>query len=114
MNPIWILFAVAALQAPTAGAPDAERLFSGGQTWEEFLGAVSAQRELWLRIAASAVAPDDLVDRAKTASKGLRLVAVAEDWCPDSVYTLPYVASLARSAGISLRIVDRTAGEPLM
>ena len=114
MSLIWIGFLTVALQAPAAGSAELEALFRGGRTWEQFLDSVSAQRELWLKTESAATAPSDLVGRAKAASQGLRLVIVAEDWCPDSVYTVPYVASLARSSNIPLRIIDRMLGEPLL
>src|SRR5688572_11403682 len=114
MSPISIVFLVAALQVPAGSSVEPEHLFSSGRTWEQFLDSVSAQRELWLKTESAATAPSDLIERAKAASQGLRLVIVAEDWCPDSVYTVPYVASLARSSNIPLRIVDRMLGEPLL
>jgi hypothetical protein len=80
----------------------------------QFLDSVSAQREVWLKTESATAAPTDLVERAKAASRGLRLVIVAEDWCPDSAYTVPHVASLARTSGIPLRIVDRGPGEGLL
>ena len=55
-----------------------------------------------------------MVARFKHAGDGLRILVVAEDWCPDSVNALPYVAALASSAAVPLRIVDRKVGEPLM
>jgi hypothetical protein len=45
MSPIWIVFLVAALQAPAAGSVEPEHLFRSGKTWEQFLDSVSAQRE---------------------------------------------------------------------
>ena len=114
MSLIWILSLVAALQAPPADSPEPEHLFRSGKTWEQFLESVSAQRELWLKTESEAMAPSDLVERAKAASPGLRLVIVAEDWCPDSAHTVPHVAGLARSSGIPFRIVDRVLGEPLL
>ncbi len=44
----------------------------------------------------------------------LRLLIVAEDWCPDSVHTVPYVAALAARAGVDMRIVDRGSGSAIM
>jgi hypothetical protein len=114
MSPIWIVFLAVALQAPSPGPPAADDRFRSGKTWEQFLENVSAQRELWLDTDAAATAPLEFIERAKAASHGLQLVIVAEDWCPDSVYTVPYVARLARSSSIPLRILDRLAGEPLM
>lgn len=114
MTGIWLLFLVAVLRQAPDGPTDPERLFRNGRTWEQFLGSVSAQRELWLRTESTVTLPPDFVERAKAASRGLQLVVVAEDWCPDSAYTVPYVARLAQSAGVPLRIVDRAVGEPLM
>jgi hypothetical protein len=115
MNGIWPLLLVALLQQSPGGGPAAaDRLFDSGNTWPQFIAGVSAQRELWLKTEASVTVPPELVDRARKAGRGLRLLAVAEDWCPDSAYSLPYVARLAQSAGIPLRILDRTAGAPLM
>jgi hypothetical protein len=39
----------------------------------------------------------------------LPLPIVAEDWCPDSVHTVPYVAALAAQAGVewSARLCSR-------
>lgn len=115
MNGIWPLLLVALLQqSSVGGTPAVERLFDSGNTWPQFLAAVSAQRELWLKTEAAVTVSPELVDRAKKAGRGLQLLAVAEDWCPDSAYSLPYVARLAQSAGIPLRVLDRTTGEALM
>lgn len=92
---------------------DIEALFARGVTWTAFLGAARAQRAGWLKADAAARAPGDLVARARRI-EGLRLLVVAEDWCPDSLQALPFVAKLAAAAPTPLRIVDRTAGAALM
>jgi hypothetical protein len=114
MTPIWIVFLAVALQALTPGPPDADARLRNGRTWEQFLQGVSAQRELWLKTTSAASAPIEFIERATAASRGLRLVVVTEDWCPDSAYTVPYVASLARASSIPLRILNRVTGEPLL
>jgi hypothetical protein len=95
-------------------AADAPTLFARGLTWTQFLESAKAQRERWVHVTANAAVPTSTVERIRRVSAGLRILAVAEDWCPDSVNTLPYVARLASSLPVPLRIVDRTAGEPLM
>jgi hypothetical protein len=98
-------------------APDvrtAASLFDRGLTWEQFLSGVRVQRELWLKNAAAASIPPRLSERLKRVSRGLRLVIVAEDSCTDSVNTVPYIARLAASAQLDVRVVDRALGEPLM
>lgn len=115
MREICLLCLIAVLpQLPADTPADAEPLFRNGKTWEEFSSGISAQRELWLRTESVVTVPPEFVERVSATSRGLRIVVVAEDWCPDSAFTVPYIARLARSAGVPLRIVDRTAGEPLM
>jgi hypothetical protein len=97
-----------------AQADSAKEVFERGLTWEQFLGAATAQRDAWLETTANAAVPADIVARFKRVSNGLRILVVAEDWCPDSVIAVPYVARLAAAASVPLRIVDRTLGAELM
>ena len=110
---ILLLVALLPQASPRPTATD-EPLFERGKTWQQFLASVSAQRELWSKTESAVAVAPDLSDRAKRAGDGLQLLVVAEDWCPDSVFTIPYVARLAESAGIPLRIFDRASGEALM
>ena len=114
MNGIWPLLLVALLQQAAGQSATFERLFESGQTWQQFLAGVSAQRDLWLKTESAVTVSPDFVERATNASRGLQLLVVAEDWCPDSAYSVPYIARLAQSAGIPLRVLDRKAGAPLM
>ena len=114
MNAIWPLLLVALLQQASGQSVTIERFFESGQTWQQFLASVSTQRDLWLKTETAVTVPLDVIERAKTAGRGLQLLVIAEDWCPDSAYSVPYVARLAQSAGIPLRILDRKAGAPLM
>lgn len=115
MNSLWPLVIITLLQPlPGERTANVERLFESGQTWNQFLAGVSAQRELWMKTELAVTVPADFVERGRKTSRGLQLLVVAEDWCPDSAYSIPYIARLAQSAGIPLRIVGREAGEPLM
>ena len=112
---IWPLLLVALLAQGAGGSSTkVERLFERGKTFQQFLDGVSAQRELWLRTEAAVTIAPDLLEHAKKSGRGVQLLVVAEDWCPDSVYTLPYVARLAEGAGIPLRVFDRKTGAALM
>ena len=114
MVDLCVLCLVAVLAQLAACSPaDAEALFRNGKTWEQFLSGVSAQREMWLKTESVASAPPEFIERASAAAGGLSIVVVAEDWCPDSAFTVPYVARLAGSAGVPLRVVDSTAGAAL-
>jgi hypothetical protein len=105
------LLLVVSLQAATL---EPARLFEAGEPWERYLDHVDRQRELWLRTSADATVSPELVERVRRAGRDLQLLVVAEDWCPDSAYSVPYVARLAALAQIPIRIVDRAAGESLM
>jgi hypothetical protein len=115
MNSVLALLLIALLH-PASGqrATNVERLFERAKTWQQFLTGVSAQRELWMKTESTVTVPPDFIERAQKASRGLQLLVVAEDWCPDSAYSVPYIARLAQSASMPLRILDRAAGEPLM
>lgn len=115
MNSLSLLLLVALLyQASGQSIANPEALFENGKSWQQFLAGVSAQRELWLKTEAAAAVAPDLIDRAKKAGEGLQMLVVAEDWCPDSVYTVPYAARLAGSAGIPFRVFDRKTGAALV
>ena len=89
-------------------------LFQQGVTFPQFLARVSAQRDVWLRNAARIDIQVADIERLTRVRRGVRFLVVAEDWCPDSVHTVPYLANLAADAGVPLRIVDRAAGDALM
>ena len=55
-----------------------------------------------------------MVDRLKAAGSDLRILAVAVDSCSDSVSTVPYLAELARQAGVEFRIVHSDIGRSIM
>lgn len=114
MKAILLLLALqASTQATSKGAPTAAQLFNDGLTFAQFLDRAVAQRDAWLANAARLPAQQD-VDRLRRVRDGLRMLIVAEDWCPDSVHTVPYIANLARAADVDLRIVDRTIGASVM
>lgn len=110
---VAIVILAACALTPAAQVDEIEGLFQQGLTWEQFLDGVKAQRAGWLKLASDAVVPPDLAARFDRVSKRLRILVVAEDWCPDSLNTVPYVAALAAAASTPLRIVDRKQGEPL-
>ncbi len=88
-------------------------LHASGQTFPDFVAAAKARREGWVRLADSAVVDPALVQRAKAAGSGWRILVVAIDACGDSMNSVPYVARLAAQAGVDLRIVLPTAGRPV-
>jgi hypothetical protein len=102
------------LALPSVLDEDASRLFAQGRTFAQFLETASAQRERWSRNAADGRVPLSLVNRLRAINAGLRVLIVAEDWCPDSVNTVPYIVRISELAGVPVRIVDRQAGQAIM
>lgn len=106
------LLFIASFQA--GAAEPAVSFYERGQTLAQFLVHAKNQRELWMKNASWTDIPTELVVRLRRVGPGLRVLIVAEDWCPDSVNTVPYVVRLGTIAGVETRIVDRTVGQVLM
>lgn len=113
-----VLLTLIALAAPAQASQQpilgGSVLFEQGKTWEDFLASADSRPETWKANAARSRPSKELVDRLKSAAGDLRLVVVAVAACSDSVHTVPYVATLAREAGVPLRIVDSNVGKPVM
>lgn len=93
---------------------DIRTLWLRAVPWQTFLDGVAANRQRWLQNWARADAPPDLAARLQRSGNGVEFLIVAEDWCTDSVNTVPYIVKLARAAGIQTRVLNRTAAAPLM
>lgn len=102
---------------PPLRIADAElrEIWEGGRTFEDFLGTATRRRPLWDRLVREGSVPGDLVARARAVGGTWRILAVAEDWCGDSAYNLPYVAKLAAAVpGVDLRIVSAASGRSVL
>jgi hypothetical protein len=114
MRAAVLVFAVFACVQAASDDVHPDRLFERGVTFARFLDRAKAQREVWLKNAARTDVPPDALNRLNRVRQGLHLLIVAEDWCVDSVHTVPYIAHLAAAAGVDVRIVDRAAGDGIM
>lgn len=109
---LWTMLTLAvAGQAPQA--LNGAAIFDQGKPYEDFLAAADSRPEVWKSNTNRGRPSAALVDRLKKAGEGLRFVVVATAACSDSVHTVPYVAVLAREAGVPLRVVDPTVGRPI-
>lgn len=100
-------------QQRAAAASQPVAVYSQGMPWDQFLAGAKIQRETWLKNAERAISPG-LVDRFRRAGNDLRLLVITAEWCPDSVHSVPYIAKLASSAGVDLRVVDFRTGKSIM
>jgi hypothetical protein len=109
----WV-FALSACIHAASQTVQLAQVVDNGVTLAQFVDRAHALREIWLRNASRTDVPPDAVNRLKRVREGLRVLIVAEDWCLDSVHTVPYIANLAAAAGVDVRIVDRAAGASVM
>jgi hypothetical protein len=109
---LWTVLAlVVSSQAPQG--INGSAIFDQGKPYEDFLAAANSRAEVWKGNTNRAKPAAGLVDRLKKSADGLRLVVVATAACSDSVHTVPYVAVLAREAGVPLRVVTPEVGKPI-
>ncbi|MFN2603128.1 MAG: thioredoxin family protein [Gemmatimonadaceae bacterium] len=95
-------------------APLEER-FNAGETFADFLTRPHQYRDLWNALYKRATVPDDLLARALQIQKPWHLLVLSEDWCGDSINTLPLVAKLTDAVPmLDLRILGRDANPDLM
>jgi len=111
---VSLVMLMSPVQLTQAPVPGGAALFAQGATWEDFLASADSRAETWKANAKRSRPAPELVQRLKDASADLQLLVVAVAACSDSVHTVPYVAALAREAGVPLRIVNADAGKFVM
>ena len=100
---------------PVQASEELEALYRSGIEFTEFLAAADRRRELWVDHYENGAVPPEVLARASAIRGTWRILAIAEDWCSDSVNTIPFLALLAeRVDGIELRVIDSDAGRGLM
>ncbi len=83
--------------------------FAQGKTWPEYVGSISANKERFQRFydEFTPKAEEIAFLKAFAGKKGLQVVAIGEDWCPDVVRGIPTIAKACDLAGVQLRIFER-------
>lgn len=89
--------------------------FLAGETFSEFLAKPKKYKELWDALYKRAVVPEAILARSKTLEQPWHLLVLSEEWCGDSINTLPLVARLTEAMpGSDMRIVERDLNLDLM
>jgi hypothetical protein len=89
--------------------------FQIAESFAEFLGNASKNRDLWHEMAARAQEYPELVEKLKAIPGTWRLLAIADDWCGDAVNIIPTIAVLSEAVpNLELRIVSREAVPEIM
>lgn len=89
--------------------------FYAGWTFDAMIAAAQTNVELWKSIRARATVDDEAVHRVQSLDCAWHLLVLSEDWCSDSVSTVPVVDELAsRVRNLDLRILPRDRNPDLM
>lgn len=92
-----------------------EELYRSGITYDEFHANAERRRETWDQNYGNGVVTPEMVARVTALGGHWRVLAVAEDWCSDSVQSIPFLALLAEAASnVELRIIDSEVGKGIL
>jgi hypothetical protein len=92
--------------------------FASGLTWEEYLAAITRNRDKFeYNYRETQLSEEDvrLLKELVSLPQGpARVLALGEDWCPDVFRGLPVMAKMAQAAGMELRIFPRDQNLDIM
>jgi len=92
-----------------------EDRYRNAETFQDFLGSVQANQDLWHQVSERAQLPQEAVEAAHHISGEWHLLVLAEDWCGDAVHVLPYLALLEEAfPQFDLRVLSRDENPDLM
>ena len=84
-------------------------------TFEKFLDGTNRRRQAWHQHYEYGAPTYQALQAAKAVGGELRFLVVAEDWCGDSVNTIPYLARLVEQvSGWEMRIINSRRGADVM
>lgn len=90
-------------------------VYENGWTYTEMSAAAEKNVEMFTISRARASAPDELAARVDATGRRWHLLSLSEDWCGDSVSTLPWVDALASSTPLlDHRVIRRDEHLELM
>ncbi len=83
--------------------------YAQGKTWEQYLDSIQANKAKFAQNYETFAPKPEHVDFLKSfaARKGLNVVCIGEDWCPDVVRGLPTVAKACAVAGLPFKVFER-------
>jgi hypothetical protein len=89
-------------------AVDFCRLWQGAIPYPQFVAEADKHRPLWEGVYRTSRIPEWALRRACEKARGIRLLAVAENWCGDASSTIPVLAKLGDQADcLEMRLIKR-------
>jgi Thioredoxin len=106
----WMLAAWQGTAPPDYGA-----VYAKGITFAAFLDLAKSRTSEWRQHYNDAAVAPETISQMRALPERRRILVVAEDWCADSVNSLPYLVRLVDGAPerLELRIVDSVAGKAI-
>jgi len=98
-------------------SPHTLERFAQGYTYQEYLARIQNNREQFeANYREFQLSPEDasFFQELNRVRGPVRVLALAEDWCPDVYRGLPVMARIAEAAGLELRIFPRDQNLDLM
>ena len=112
-----VAVSAAFLLVPNAGAQelDVRELYEDGITFEEFLADADRRVDQWHSHYEGGAPTHQALQAAKAVGGDVKFLVVAEDWCGDSVNTVPYLARLVEQVdGWEMRVINSRVGADVM
>ncbi|UCG85205.1 MAG: thioredoxin family protein [Gemmatimonadota bacterium] len=99
----------------TAGASDFNEVWRSALPYVDFVAKAEENRPLWEGVYRTTPIPDWALERACECGRGLRLLAIVEDWCGDASNTVPVLAKLGDLAEcLEVRVIERDKNPAVM
>lgn len=94
----------------------AERFSSGMTSYEEWIGSIEKNQELFQQHYDAYTPKDEHVTAIKELieERGLKALVIGTDWCPDVWRGLPVIAKLQEATGLEVRYFERDANKDIM
>src|SRR5215208_4134998 len=89
---VAVIAAGASWAARPLQEPDYAGFYANATTFATFLERARAHRDDWRRLYNDAAVTPDMITRMSALPERRLLLVVADDWCADSVQTIPYLA----------------------
>lgn len=87
---------------------DLKQVWAEAIPYKDFLSTAAENRGLWEGVYRTSNPPRWALEKACEHAKGVRLLAIVEDWCGDASNTVPVLARLGDEADcLEMRLIER-------
>ena len=96
-------------------ALDLKSVWNTAMSYADFVAGAEENRSLWEGVYRMTPIPEWVLKLACDRARGIRLLAIAEDWCGDASNTVPVLAKLGDTAScLEMRVLKRDENPDVM